>query len=104
MELGSFLAKLAVLLSPLLHQQQQQDPGGYDDCSAHAPRRPFTVLVEGNVGSGKSTLLGAFKGRRPDVMVVPEPVAEWQDVNGTDLLGKVLSSGGGHRLVSKIIT
>ncbi len=86
MELGNFLASLAVIFSPILHN----DPTGHLDHSR--PTRhgdvPFTVLVEGNVGSGKSTLLKVFEGRS-DVKVVPEPVDRWQSVNGTDLLMKV---------------
>ncbi len=92
MNFGSFLAKLALIFSPLF--------GGGGDLYRHAscPSNttagvPFTVLVEGNVGSGKSTLLSAFSNSSlsddGSVILVPEPVDKWQDVNGTDLLGKV---------------
>jgi len=43
------------------------------------------------VGSGKTTMLEVISElKQNDVLVVPEPVSEWQDVNGTDLLGEVV--------------
>eukprot|EP00088_Acartia_fossae_P031317 TRINITY_DN3222_c0_g1_i1.p1 TRINITY_DN3222_c0_g1~~TRINITY_DN3222_c0_g1_i1.p1 ORF type:complete len:270 (+),score=43.62 TRINITY_DN3222_c0_g1_i1:88-810(+) len=48
-------------------------------------RRPFTVLVEGNIGCGKTTLLQHFS-KFCDVEVLPEPVSKWRDLNGHNLL------------------
>jgi len=42
-------------------------------------------MVEGTVGCGKSTLLDIVSPL-PGVMAIPEPVSQWQNVNGTDLL------------------
>jgi len=50
--------------------------------------RPFIVSIEGNIGSGKSTMLNYFN-RFTDVELIPEPVSEWCDVNGHNLLGKM---------------
>ena len=44
-------------------------------------KRPFTVIVEGNIGSGKSTFLEHFK-TKAIVDVLTEPVEEWR--NRTD--------------------
>jgi len=75
-------------LSPQLHSHCQLP---------HAPPtptepRPFTIIVEGTVGCGKSTLLDIVSSL-PGVMVVPEPVSEWQNVNGTDLLQLMIEDG-----------
>ena len=88
MYLGNFLAQLAILFSPLMHHPSNGGGSNHNCPAATSIDRPYTILVEGNVGSGKSTLLEALGGR-PDVLVVPEPVEEWQNVNGTDLLDKV---------------
>jgi len=50
--------------------------------------KPFIVSIEGNIGSGKSTMLNYFD-RFKDVELIPEPVAEWCNVNGHNLLGKL---------------
>ena len=50
--------------------------------------RPFVVSIEGNIGAGKSTMLKFFEQYR-DVELIPEPVAQWCDVNGHNLLGKL---------------
>jgi len=50
--------------------------------------RPFIVSIEGNIGSGKSTMLNYFN-KFSDVELIPEPVSEWCDVNGHNLLGKM---------------
>jgi len=47
--------------------------------------RPFTILVEGNVGSGKSTFLSIMENFE-GVQVFPEPVDQWQQVGGLNLL------------------
>ena len=48
-------------------------------------KRPYTVLVEGNVGAGKSTLVNILAGMEPRIQAVPEPVEAWQNVSGNDL-------------------
>ena len=47
--------------------------------------RPFTVVVEGNIGSGKTTFLEHFN-KHNKVEVVTEPVEEWRNVGGHNLL------------------
>jgi len=49
---------------------------------------PFIVSIEGNIGAGKSTMLKFFN-KYSDVELIPEPVAQWCDVNGHNLLGKL---------------
>ena len=58
-------------------------------------KKPFTVIVEGNVGSGKTTFLNRFMqsgnvaNRNPlseHVEVIPEPVSKWQNLHGSNLL------------------
>jgi len=48
-------------------------------------KRPFTVLVEGNIGCGKTTFLQHFS-KFSHVDVLKEPVDRWRDVNGHNLL------------------
>jgi len=48
-------------------------------------RRPFTVVVEGNIGSGKTTFLEHFN-KHDLVEVLTEPVEEWRNVGGNNLL------------------
>ena len=48
-------------------------------------KRPFTVLVEGNIGSGKTTFLEHFSQFK-EVEVLKEPVERWRDMNGHNLL------------------
>merc|ERR1719341_1449070 len=62
---------------------------GVNNCSVEdRSGRPFVVSIEGNIGSGKSTMLKYFE-KFQDVELVPEPVAEWCDVGGHNLLGKL---------------
>ncbi|XP_023326396.1 deoxynucleoside kinase isoform X2 [Eurytemora carolleeae] len=58
------------------------------DLNKENKKKPFIVSIEGNIGSGKSTMLKYFE-RYSDVELIPEPVAEWCDVNGHNLLGKM---------------
>jgi deoxynucleoside kinase len=51
-----------------------------------ADRKPFTVLVEGNIGCGKSTLLNYFSKHSSDVTVLEEPVERWRNFQGCNLL------------------
>ncbi|KAL1460004.1 hypothetical protein WDU94_011945 [Cyamophila willieti] len=48
-------------------------------------KRPFRVSIEGNISSGKSTLLKYFE-KLSDVDACAEPVDEWRNVNGNNLL------------------
>jgi len=50
--------------------------------------KPFVVSIEGNIGAGKSTMLKFFE-KYNDVELIPEPVAQWCDVKGHNLLGKL---------------
>jgi len=58
------------------------------------PKRPFTVVVEGNIGSGKTTFLRPYMATTMDstnptsdlVEVVEEPVGSWRNLQGTNLL------------------
>nr|ACO15481.1 Deoxynucleoside kinase [Caligus clemensi] len=53
--------------------------------------RPFVINVEGIVGTGKSTFLSYMK-EYPYMDVLPEPVNQWTNLNGTDLLGLVFEN------------
>lgn len=48
-------------------------------------KRPFRVSIEGNVGCGKSTLINYFKNL-PGIEAKPEPINEWRNVQGHNLL------------------
>ena len=49
-----------------------------------ANKIPYTIYIEGNVGCGKSTFLELFRSY-PNIQIVQEPVAEWQNVSGTTI-------------------
>ncbi|XP_063361751.1 deoxynucleoside kinase-like [Cydia amplana] len=51
-----------------------------------AGSRPFRVSIEGNIGSGKSTCIKFFQKYR-NVEAHPEPLDEWRNVGGHNLLG-----------------
>lgn len=53
-------------------------------------KRPFRVSIEGNIGSGKSTCIKFFD-KYPNVEKHGEPVNEWRDVSGHNLLGLMYS-------------
>lgn len=42
--------------------------------------------LEGNIGAGKSTLLQILEKKIPRCKVIQEPVAEWKNIGGYDLL------------------
>nr|ACO12399.1 Deoxynucleoside kinase [Lepeophtheirus salmonis] len=44
------------------------------------PKRPYTIVVEGNIGAGKTTFLQDIKELSPPglIEVIEEPVDEWQ--------------------------
>ncbi|XP_026473422.1 deoxynucleoside kinase [Ctenocephalides felis] len=48
-------------------------------------KRPFTVLIEGNIGSGKTTFLNHFS-KFDNVCLLTEPVEQWRNLNGNNLL------------------
>lgn len=52
------------------------------NCSS---KRPLRVSIEGNVGCGKSTLINHFKDYQ-DVDAKAEPLADWRNVQGHNLL------------------
>ena len=47
--------------------------------------RPFTVVVEGNIGCGKTTFLHHF-AKFAKIDILTEPVDDWRNVNGHNLL------------------
>merc|ERR1711997_1427380 len=52
-------------------------------------KRPYTVIVEGNIGAGKTTFLEPFKKHESLVQVCTEPVDKWRDLQGNNLLQKM---------------
>jgi deoxynucleoside kinase len=48
-------------------------------------KRPFTVVVEGNIGSGKTTFLNHFQ-HNENVSILTEPIDLWQNCSGSNLL------------------
>ena len=63
-------------------------PSPVSPTKSRQTNRPFVVSIEGNIGAGKSTMLKFFESYT-DVELIPEPVAQWCDVNGHNLLGKL---------------
>merc|ERR1719219_2029547 len=57
----------------------------FPELNRQSPTRPFTIHVEGIVGTGKSTMLEGFK-KYPGMDILPEPVNQWTNLNGTDVL------------------
>ena len=53
--------------------------------SSSVEKKPFVVSIEGNIGSGKSTMLKHFN-KLENVELLPEPVPEWCDLKGHNLL------------------
>ena len=50
-----------------------------------ANKKPYTVLIEGNIGSGKTTFLNHFN-KFDEVCLMTEPVEQWRDCSGVNLL------------------
>ncbi|KAL0271809.1 UNVERIFIED_CONTAM: hypothetical protein PYX00_008793 [Menopon gallinae] len=48
-------------------------------------KKPFTIIVEGNIGSGKTTFINHFKSNK-DILTLTEPVEEWKNLKGYNLL------------------
>lgn len=44
--------------------------------------------IEGNIGAGKSTLLSLLEKSIPNCICIPEPVKEWSNIDGDNLLKK----------------
>ncbi|CAH2106047.1 unnamed protein product [Euphydryas editha] len=53
-------------------------------------KRPFKVSIEGNIGSGKSTCIKFFD-KYPNVEKHAEPISEWRNVSGHNLLSLLYS-------------
>ncbi|CAH2037136.1 unnamed protein product, partial [Iphiclides podalirius] len=56
-----------------------------------ANKRPFRVSIEGNIGSGKSTCIKYFD-KFHNVEKHAEPIQEWRNVSGHNLLGLLYSN------------
>lgn len=56
--------------------------------SSTGTRLPYTSCVEGNIGSGKSTFLELCASQH-GMEVLPEPIADWSNVGGVNLLEKM---------------
>ena len=48
--------------------------------------RVFNIVLEGNIAAGKSTLIELLRPHGDVITVMEEPVAEWECVNGHNLL------------------
>jgi len=44
------------------------------------------ISLEGNIGSGKTTLLAELKKKAPAIVLVDEPVSEWLDIQGVNMI------------------
>jgi deoxyguanosine kinase len=42
--------------------------------------RPQFISIEGNIGSGKSTVLKIIRENFPDLVILDEPLSDWQNV------------------------
>ena len=49
-------------------------------------KKIFTI--EGNIGAGKKTIINHLKTLFNDILLVEEPVSEWQNINGENILEK----------------
>jgi len=65
------------------------------DLGQSVERRPFTVIVEGNIGSGKSTFLDHYRNLS-DFAVFQEPVDKWRDLDGHNLLQLMYTDPSRH--------
>lgn len=50
------------------------------------------ISIEGNIGSGKTTIINLLQNNFEDVLLVEEPVVEWQNINGHNILEKKFSN------------
>ena len=51
-------------------------------------KNKFIFSIEGNIGSGKTTIIHHLQRLYKDVLLVEEPIKEWQDIEGENLLKK----------------
>ncbi len=71
-------------------------------------KRPYTIVVEGNIGSGKTTFLQPFLKHAGQVEVVDEPVNKWRNLQGKFRVPKMLfvlietMTISGHNLLKKM--
>ena len=84
---GHFAVTGTAVAMPELESTRAQSPVSPTK-QMKANNRPFIVSIEGNIGAGKSTMLKFFE-QYTDVELIPEPVAQWCDVKGHNLLGKL---------------
>ena len=73
--------KIAAMIGNQNSQEETEDQEVYFE-----PEKPIIISIEGNVGAGKSTLLREIKDRIEkegirDIMVLEEPIDEWNLVN-----------------------
>ncbi|KAJ8041514.1 Thymidine kinase 2, mitochondrial [Holothuria leucospilota] len=61
-------------------------PRGIPSTLSNVTQRKVTISVEGNIGCGKTTLLN-YLAKRDDVQVNTEPVSDWKNCRGHNLLG-----------------
>jgi deoxyadenosine/deoxycytidine kinase len=47
---------------------------------------PFLISIEGNIGVGKSTFVAKLSERCEDLVVIQEPVSDWQSIDGENIL------------------
>lgn len=50
------------------------------------------ISIEGNIGAGKTTIINLLQKDFDEVLLVEEPVAEWQNINGHNILEKKFSN------------
>ena len=62
-------------------------------CVQSCNTQAVTLFVEGNIGVGKSTFLQILSEHLPDVNIVVEPVDEWQNISGYNLLDAFYRDG-----------
>ena len=88
---SSFVARLASFANmenriPLRSKGILRDRNCIDDLvRTYSKPEKMVVAIEGNIGAGKSTLMNQLKSRS-DVAVVMEPVDDWCNVKGHNML------------------
>ena len=61
----------------------------------------YIFSIEGNIGSGKTTIIHHLQRLYKDVLLVEEPVKEWQNLEGENLLKKRMKTCLDGDIVSK---
>ena len=51
-------------------------------------KHKYIFSIEGNIGSGKTTIIHHLQRLYKDVILVEEPVKDWQNIEGENLLSK----------------